>query len=91
MTELYNPHGRRLASRFPCPRCRHPGSKVLRTGESDDGVVTRERRCSDCGHQWFTAQEPEWVVPRDEITWSALCKPLWKEKADPATPARPAA
>ena len=68
-TTEYNLHGRRLASRFPCPKCRHPGSKVIRTGEDDSGIVTRERRCTACGHRFFTAQEPEWVVRSEQIGW----------------------
>lgn len=78
-------NGRRMASRIPCPKCRHPLSKVLRTGEDDDGIVTRERRCPSCGYQWFTAQEPEWIVPRAEVRWPDG-KPRWQEKTDPATP-----
>jgi len=82
--------GRRMASRFPCPKCRHPVSKVLRTGEDDTGIITRERRCPCCDHQWFTAQEPEWIVPRSEVRWPGG-KPRWQEKTDRATPTRSAA
>ena len=83
-------NNRRMASRFPCPKCRHPITKVLRTDENDDGIVTRERRCPCCDHRWLTAQEPEWIVPRAEVHWVGS-KPRWQEKTDPATPTRSAA
>lgn len=74
-------NGRKMASRFPCPQCRHPDSRVLLTNEDDSGVIVRRHECRGCSCRWWTAQEPAWIVPAREIEWSANRKPLWRSRA----------
>jgi hypothetical protein len=38
------------------------------TGNSD-GVAARRRECQECGHKFYTAQEPEYLIPDDRIYW----------------------
>ena len=74
----------KMAGRFPCPKCKQPGTKVRITGENDDGIITRKRWCPHCGHNFFTAQEPEWVIPSHQIKWDRVSlKPYWQETAEP--------
>lgn len=56
--------------RCSCPVCRHPTSRVVATNEMADGTLVRERRCSACDYRWFTAQEPEYVLPRAQVVYS---------------------
>jgi len=53
---------------MPCPKCRHPVTKVSITGESE-GVIVRRRTCANCGHKFYSAQEPEYLVRDDRIYW----------------------
>lgn len=69
MADVYDAKGRRIVVRCPCPKCRHHLTRVLRTGESDGGEVVRQRLCLSCEHRWFTAQEPEYLVPASRIFW----------------------
>lgn len=55
---------------FPCPKCRGVKSRVVSTHSQDDGVRVRARKCLECGHRWFTAQDPEYLVRRDSISWT---------------------
>jgi len=36
----------------------------------DDGIALRRRSCDACGHRWFTAQEPEYLVRY--VQWESL-------------------
>lgn len=81
MDKYNNNNGRKMSSRFPCPKCRALNSKVRRTGEDHDGVITRRHRCQECGHEWYTAQEPAWIVPDHEIRWLDNSKPVWRPNA----------
>lgn len=53
--------------RCRCPKCHHPTSKVVSTKEADGGVLVRLRRCCACEAAWYTAQEPEYVIPRAAV------------------------
>lgn len=55
--------------RCRCPKCRHPESRVVATNDMPDGMVVRKRKCVACGGLWFTAQEPEYVVPADAVAY----------------------
>lgn len=57
--------GRSLRCR--CPACRHEITVVIQTCEQDDGLLVRRRKCAACGYRWFTAQEPEFVLPREQV------------------------
>ena len=46
-----------------CPKCRHGLSDVVTSAAQDDGVRVRVRICRKCGHKFWTAQDPEWLVP----------------------------
>lgn len=35
----------------------------------DDGLLVRRRKCTVCGHGWFTAQQPEFLVPAADICY----------------------
>jgi len=50
-----------------CPKCRSKESKVTRTSRNDDGICIRTCVCKQCGHIFYTAQEPEYVVRRDKL------------------------
>lgn len=67
-TDLYSSNGRRTQCRFPCPKCRHPVTRVLLTGNTE-GVAARRRECQECKHKFYTAQEPEYLIPEDRIYW----------------------
>ena len=45
-----------------CPKCGSHNVRVCMTKSTDDGVSVRRRNCRGCGHRWYTAQEPEYVV-----------------------------
>jgi len=54
---------------FPCPKCKHSKSIVKNTGNDDSGL-TRQRQCLSCGYQFFTFQEPEYLLGRNtHIKW----------------------
>lgn len=56
--------------RFRCPKCRGTSLAVIRTTTSyDDGFQIRRRRCSDCGHLFYTGQEPEFLLRPDQMGW----------------------
>lgn len=54
----------KITSRCGCPRCREGVTAVTMTSTQDDGVTLRRRWCTSCGHRWYTAQEPEYLVRR---------------------------
>lgn len=62
----YDQNGRAVNCRMPCPKCKHPITRALITGDSE-GVIVRRRQCADCGHRFYTAQEPEYLIPDDRI------------------------
>jgi hypothetical protein len=37
-----------------------------------DGVTVRHCVCSACEHRFFTAQEPEYLVPRERVRWTKV-------------------
>lgn len=69
MTAIYNERGIKQRVDCPCPQCREPITKVLRSGVEDGGEVVRQRQCPKCGNRWFTAQEPEYIVRAEAIHW----------------------
>ena len=64
-----------IRASFPCPKCKHSKSIVKNTG-SDDGGLTRQRKCLSCGYQFFTFQEPEYLLGRDTYIKWATGKPI---------------
>ena len=72
----------KMSGRFPCPKCRQPGTKVRITGEGPDGVIARKRWCPHCEHNFFTAQEPEWVVRKEDVRWNVFHKPYLVTQPD---------
>lgn len=77
----YNSKGRRQRVACPCPKCREPLSQVLHTGGDSGGEIVRQRLCPACGHRWFTAQEPEYIVPPGQISWDQFKKPRLRQTA----------
>ncbi len=61
--------GRKLPTKCSCPNCRSKITRVVLTNENEDGVTARKRKCPECGHVFFTAQEPEYLVRKEQITW----------------------
>jgi transcriptional regulator NrdR family protein len=55
--------------RARCPKCGHGITTVIQVCEQADGRIARRRKCASCDHRWFTAQEPEYVVPRDQVAY----------------------
>ena len=68
-------NGRKVCVRFLCPKCRHPITKVMLTGGEPGGVIVRRRKCLECGHAFFTAQEPEYLINPARIRWE-LGRPI---------------
>ncbi len=66
----------------PCPKCREQMTKVLHTGGGDGGEIIRQRLCPTCNHRWFTAQEPEYIIPPDTVGWDALKKPMRRNQTE---------
>lgn len=63
-----NEKGRKAQRSFPCPKCRHPITRVIVSCDAE-GVMVRRRVCQGCGHKLYTAQEPEYLVNEDYIYW----------------------
>jgi hypothetical protein len=61
--------GRRQRVACPCPKCRNPITKVLRSGAEDGGEIIRRRFCARCGHRFYTAQEPEYIINEKRLKW----------------------
>lgn len=40
---------------------------VVHVTEQEDGRIVRRRKCAACDHRWYTAQEPEYLVPRCQV------------------------
>lgn len=57
------------AGRCRCPKCRHDVSRVQASCAQEDGMFVRIRICAQCDHHWWTAQEPEYVVPESQRTY----------------------
>jgi len=66
---------------FPCPKCRNPQSSVVLTRHTEHGESVRRRSCEECGHKWFTMQEPEFLLSRDAVRWSGNQLRLTQEVA----------
>lgn len=81
MASAYNANGVKLRHSFPCPKCRHPHAPVIVTRQTDDGEVIRRRGCPECGHRWFTLQEPEFLLPQGAVKWSGQRLLLKREPA----------
>lgn len=67
---VYTADGRRRLSRCVCPNCKHTISRVIQTGEDEHGVIARRRQCENCQSIFFTGQEPEYLVRKENVTWS---------------------
>ena len=69
---LYDANGKRKRFAFHCPQCRSENTRVVMTTESvdDASLVIRRRCCNDCSHRFFTAQEPEYLLRREQVKWS---------------------
>jgi len=67
--QIYSSTGRKIPSKMQCPKCRFLFSKVILTNEEESGVTLRKRRCKQCEHVFFTAQEPEYMVKGENIAW----------------------
>lgn len=60
----------RTRPKFRCPACRSVNLIVCRTTTSrDDGFQIRHRRCDDCGHKFYTGQEPEYLLQLPQLGW----------------------
>lgn len=57
--------------RFRCPACRGSLTSIIRSISQQDGLIIRRRRCADCDHRWYTAQQPEFLVPQRLIGWNS--------------------
>jgi transcriptional regulator NrdR family protein len=59
----------RQSMRCRCPKCGHGVTTVVQVCEQGDGRIARRRKCALCDHRWFTVQEPEYVVPREQVSY----------------------
>lgn len=66
-----------------CPHCRGPVSKCSQTGLDENGVRVRIRRCQSCFETFWTAQEPEYVVPVRLRAWRSKKPIILDEVANP--------
>jgi transcriptional regulator NrdR family protein len=69
MKAHYNENGRRIRVACPCPKCREPLTTVVNVSSDDGGPTLRQRKCPNCEHKWFTLQEPEYILPTDQVAW----------------------
>ena len=71
MKPVIKPDGRAVQStcRAACPKCRSGNTKVIITRSSTNGLLVRRRSCRDCGHRFWTLQEPEWLIKSSDLTW----------------------
>ena len=76
---IYNEKGIRQRVACPCPKCREPLTKVLCSGWEDGGEIVRQRKCPNCEHKWFTAQEPEYIVRPELVGWNEISKPILRQ------------
>jgi uncharacterized Zn finger protein len=53
-----------------CPKCGSDASQVVETNRDDHGVAVRTCKCKQCGRVFYTAQEPEYLVPRERLVWT---------------------
>lgn len=61
--------GVRHGTRFHCPKCRGGRTKVVLSHDPGDGVMVRRRWCEGCGHRWYTAQEPEYLLRAEQVMY----------------------
>lgn len=66
-----------------CPYCRGPASKCCETGLDPNGVRVRIRRCKSCFETFWTAQEPEYVVPVRLRAWRNKKPTIREEVTNP--------
>jgi transcription elongation factor Elf1 len=69
MAESYSKNGVKLRHSFPCPKCRSGLTPVIVTKQTEHGETIRRRGCKECGHKWFTFQEPEYLLPVGSVKW----------------------
>ena len=81
MAEKYSVNGVKLRHPFPCPKCRHPHGPVVTTHRGEGGEIIRRRSCPECGHAWFTMQEPEYLLRKDAVEWRNYAYRLKDEAA----------
>lgn len=68
---LYTDKGIKRRFAFPCPKCRSHDTRVVCTTQDDvGGEIYRRRCCQDCGHRWYTAQEPEYLIRPERVSWT---------------------
>ena len=65
----YRKDGRRRRYIFRCPSCRSFETRVVMTSRPEEAITLRRRKCSNCEHVFFTAQEPEYLVRPERIRW----------------------
>ena len=82
MAESYSKNGIKLRHPFPCPKCRSGLTPVIVTKQTEHGETIRRRGCKECGHKWFTLQEPEYLLPVGSVKWSGSQLVLVQPEAD---------
>ena len=51
---------RKRISFVACPECKiFTFQKIISTVVDDEHRILRRRNCLDCGHKWYTVQQPE--------------------------------
>ena len=63
----------KLKPRCCCPSCFEKDNSVCSSWQIPaTGEIVRRRSCELCGHRWYTAQEPEYIVHKDRVRFRRL-------------------
>jgi DNA-directed RNA polymerase subunit RPC12/RpoP len=60
-----------------CPNCNHVSTSVLQTNAIKTEHTTRQRKCSNCGHKWFTVEleVQSWAIGWEKLSTGFGGKP----------------
>lgn len=61
--------GYKRSGRWRCLKCGAQESGVVTAHTDESGVTIRRRKCLQCGHRWYTAQEPEYLVKTEDVCY----------------------
>lgn len=52
-----------------CPECNSSRLEVVSTNSATDGRVVRRRHCLICSHRFYTIQQLEVLLPKEQFKW----------------------
>jgi len=59
-----------------CPECGDFDSKIVHVSWTWCNRRVRRRACANCGHRWYTIQEPEELIRGTDLLWDGHAKSL---------------